>query len=291
MEGWLYLHRKILDWEWYGETNTFRIFLHLLLTANFKPKKWQGIEILRGQTIISREKLAKTLRISPQTIRTCLTRLKSTREITIKSTNRFSIITLINYEKYQKMKNYQPANQPTNQQTINQQSTSNQPHYNKDNKEKNEKELIISASQSDANNMNNQFNQPSASFPELNSPPQTPPLTEQPETTTALAVDQNEAIVEVFDIFRTTNGAVVSNKMYANKTQRKAITDLFDMYGVPLVLKAAKYAVSVQTDTYAPVITTPYMLKNKFTQLLIHFERQKKKGGKLIIGTDFSKKN
>ena len=42
MEGWIKLHRQILDWEWYDDINVKVLFLHLLLTANYEDKKWQG---------------------------------------------------------------------------------------------------------------------------------------------------------------------------------------------------------------------------------------------------------
>lgn len=39
-EGFINLHRKILDWEWYDDINVFRVFTHLLLTVNWTPAKW-----------------------------------------------------------------------------------------------------------------------------------------------------------------------------------------------------------------------------------------------------------
>ena len=51
MEGWIKLHRKILDWEWYDDINTKVLFLHLLLTANHEEQKWRGKIIERGQLI------------------------------------------------------------------------------------------------------------------------------------------------------------------------------------------------------------------------------------------------
>ena len=40
--GWISLHRKTLEWEWFDDHNTFRIFVTLLLIANHKDKKWKG---------------------------------------------------------------------------------------------------------------------------------------------------------------------------------------------------------------------------------------------------------
>ena len=125
--GWIKLHRKILKWEWYQESTTFHLFIHLLINASHKDIKWKGIVIERGQLITGRHKLKKETKISEQSIRTSLERLKSTNEITIKTTNRYSIITLCNYSIYQL--GIDDGDQHINQH-INQQLTSNQPTTN-----------------------------------------------------------------------------------------------------------------------------------------------------------------
>ena len=51
--GFIVLHRAFLDWEWYGDINTSRLFLHLLLLANHQDVKWQGIVIRRGELVTS----------------------------------------------------------------------------------------------------------------------------------------------------------------------------------------------------------------------------------------------
>lgn len=99
--GFIKLHRKIVEWEWYSDANVCRVFLHLLLTANFENKKWQGIDISRGQVITSLEKLGKSTTLTIQQVRTALTKLKSTHEITIKATKLHTFITLTNYNLYQ----------------------------------------------------------------------------------------------------------------------------------------------------------------------------------------------
>jgi hypothetical protein len=103
MEGWIKLHRKFLDWEWYQDGNTMRVFLHLLLTANFEDKKWNGMIIRRGQLVTGRKKLSEELQLSERAIRTCITRLKTTSELSVKTTNKYSIITICNYESYQEV--------------------------------------------------------------------------------------------------------------------------------------------------------------------------------------------
>ena len=49
--GFIMLPRSIINWQWYDEPNTMRIFLHLLLTANYTDRSWHGVPVLRGQRI------------------------------------------------------------------------------------------------------------------------------------------------------------------------------------------------------------------------------------------------
>jgi hypothetical protein len=122
--GFIKLHRKLTQWEWYSDINTTRLFTHLLLMSNYEPKKWRGIEIGRGEYLTSTVKLPKETGLTRQQIRTSLNRLKSTNEITIKSTSKYSIVKLENYCLYQgKEVADQPTKQPTNKPASNQQLT------------------------------------------------------------------------------------------------------------------------------------------------------------------------
>jgi len=129
MSGWIKLHRSILDFEWYEDANTMRTFLHLLLSANHKPRKWKGTVVERGQVITSRDHLATDLKLSVQQIRTALSKLEKSENITIKSTKRFTAITVCNYGTYQseEVDSNQQSNPPAtnNQPTDNQQVTTN----------------------------------------------------------------------------------------------------------------------------------------------------------------------
>ena len=95
--GFVAVPRGLTEWEWYTEPNTARLFIHLLLTANYKEKQWQGITIKPGQLVTSRTSLAKQLRMSEQSVRTALEHLQSTSYITSKTGPRYSVITINNY--------------------------------------------------------------------------------------------------------------------------------------------------------------------------------------------------
>ena len=121
LNGYIKLHRKLVDWEWYTDVNVKVVFLHLLLTASFRQTSYQGIEVLPGQVIVGAHALAVNTGLSRQQVRTALNKLVLTNEITIKSTNKFSLVTIENWSSYQ-FENETSTNKSTSK------STNNQPH-------------------------------------------------------------------------------------------------------------------------------------------------------------------
>lgn len=120
------IFRKMLGWGWYGDTNTFRVFMHILLKANYQESEYRGHKIPAGACVFGRKKWSKELGLSEQQIRTAIFHLQSTNEITIKSTNKFTVVTLTNWEFWQieegkstkKRTNHQPSSQPTSNQQV-----------------------------------------------------------------------------------------------------------------------------------------------------------------------------
>lgn len=99
--GWIKLHRKLTEWGWYGDTVTTRVFLHLLLTANYEPSDYHGTRIEVGQAVYGRKELGAILDATENQIRTALEHLRSTGEITTKTTNKFSVATIVKWREYQ----------------------------------------------------------------------------------------------------------------------------------------------------------------------------------------------
>ena len=114
-DGFITVHRKILDWEWYTDTNTTRLFMHLLIKANHRDKKHRGTLVKRGELLTSYELLNLQTGLSRQNLRTSLKKLASTDDITIDSTNKGTRLTVCNYDSYQTKKeqpNHQDACDP-----------------------------------------------------------------------------------------------------------------------------------------------------------------------------------
>lgn len=95
------LYDKILKWEWYDDINTFRLFIHLLLKANYKDLKFEGRKILRGQLVTSLTSLSSQTGLSIRQVRVSLDHLKMTGEVTSTSYAKYRIITIVRYDEYQ----------------------------------------------------------------------------------------------------------------------------------------------------------------------------------------------
>jgi len=136
MSGWIKIHRKFLEWEWFNKSEAVHLFMYMLLKANHKDGKWQGMEVKRGQFISSLSNISNATGISIQTIRTILKKLEKTNEIEVKSTSQFTVVTISKYDCYQEQND--DTNKPL---TNNQQATNKQLTTNKN--EKKERMLFI----------------------------------------------------------------------------------------------------------------------------------------------------
>lgn len=101
MKGFIKLHRSILDWEWYKDTNTKHLFIHLLLNACYDNCRFMGKSVKRGEYITSLTRLSNDLNIPVRQLRTSLKRLVKTGEIDTQTTNKYTKVTILNYDSYQ----------------------------------------------------------------------------------------------------------------------------------------------------------------------------------------------
>ena len=136
MSGWIKIHRKFLDWEWFNKSEAVHLFVYLVLKANHKEVQWQGIDINKGQFVTSFGKISADTGISLQTIRTLLKKLEKSNEINIQTTNKFSVITICKYECYQNETEVNDTKVTSKQQTTNKQLTTNK-------NDKNNKEILL----------------------------------------------------------------------------------------------------------------------------------------------------
>lgn len=133
-QGYIKLYRKLETWDWYKSPNVLSLWIHILMKANFTDKKWQGQLIKRGSFITGLNALSTETGLSIQQVRTALDKLQSTNNITSKSTNKYRIITVLDYN------DYQSDNKQDNKQITSKQQTNNNNEVIKE--LKNEKKVI-----------------------------------------------------------------------------------------------------------------------------------------------------
>mgnify|MGYP000356042858 CR=1 FL=1 len=131
MDGWVKLWRKSLESGLLQNHQLWAFWCWCLMKASHKTKKqmigYQMVELKPGQFVFGRKQAANELGMSEQQVRTCLKKLKKLQNLTTKPTNKFTIISIVNWETYQQE---QARNQPTEQPAANQQLTSSSPAAN-----------------------------------------------------------------------------------------------------------------------------------------------------------------
>ncbi len=123
--GFIKLHRRLLNWEWYKDSPTKDLFIHFLLNANYGPGSCRGIELQRGQLLTTARELSEETGLSRQQIRTATKKLLKTQEINQTINQKLTIVTVLNYDSYQGL-------EYNGNQTGNQMSTTNQPEVQPD---------------------------------------------------------------------------------------------------------------------------------------------------------------
>lgn len=99
--GWVKLHRKLLEWEWYEDAHMVHLLVHLLLTATHEDRKYKGLTIKRGQLVTTIKELAEALGTPESSTRLRIKRLKSCGFLSIKVAYNKTTITICNYDSYQ----------------------------------------------------------------------------------------------------------------------------------------------------------------------------------------------
>ena len=122
--GYVKLWRKCLDSGLLKNPTAWQLFGYLLLKATHRAHRQlvggMVFDLQPGDVIFGRSKAADDLCVGEQSIRTALKLLEKLEIVTSKSTNKCTVISFVNWDRYQ---DEQPA---PNQQT-NQHLTSNQP--------------------------------------------------------------------------------------------------------------------------------------------------------------------
>ncbi len=105
MDGWLKLYRSILDSAVFQDAEVLKVWIWLLCNVAFEQHDTicygKVIHLKQGQIATGRKKIAQCTDLNENKVYRALTTIKSLGNIEIKSTNKYSIITVVNWDKYQ----------------------------------------------------------------------------------------------------------------------------------------------------------------------------------------------
>ena len=105
MDGWLKLYRSILDSAVFQDAEVLKVWIWLLCNVAFEQHDTicygKVICLKPGQIATGRKKIAQCTDLSENKVYRALTALKSLGNIEINATNKYSIITVVNWDKYQ----------------------------------------------------------------------------------------------------------------------------------------------------------------------------------------------
>jgi len=101
MNGYIKIDRGIMDWEWWDDDKVLKLWLTILLLANWEDKKWHGKDIPRGSFWTSYDTLAKKSGLTYKQVRTALAKLKRTGEVAVRRAHDGSLITVVKYGDFQ----------------------------------------------------------------------------------------------------------------------------------------------------------------------------------------------
>lgn len=101
-QGFIKIDRQILEWRYHDCYYAFTIWMHILLLANWTDGFFKGNPIKRGELVTSINNLMLVTGIkSDNTIRKWLKVFESEEMISLKSTNKYTHINIVNYDKFQ----------------------------------------------------------------------------------------------------------------------------------------------------------------------------------------------
>ena len=150
MDGWLKLYRSILDSAVFQDAEILKVWIWLLCNVAFEQHNTicygKVIHLKPGQIATGRKKIAQCTDLSENKVYRALTALKSLGNIEMKATNKYSIITVVNWDKYQGGNSKPTANEQQNNSktTANEQQNNSKPTQHKNGKNgKKEKNIYI----------------------------------------------------------------------------------------------------------------------------------------------------
>lgn len=116
--NYIKISRRILDWEWWMDMNTTRVFIYMIIRANWKEGKFKGIDIPRGSFAASIASISDGTGLTNDEVRTAIKHLLKSGNITKQSTNKYTVFSVVGYDSYQDSSQSNPKQSPSYSQAI-----------------------------------------------------------------------------------------------------------------------------------------------------------------------------
>lgn len=144
MAGWIKLHRKLKDSLVFDNPDLLKVWIWCLLKATHDDYTQmiglQEVELKKGQFIFGRKVAANELKMSESKTYRLIKKLENMQNLNIKANNKFSVITIENWEIYQSDNN---NNEQQSEQQMNNKRTTNEQQMNTNKNIKNNKNISI----------------------------------------------------------------------------------------------------------------------------------------------------
>lgn len=140
MEGWIRIHRKLIEASWFNKSEYVHLWIYLLLKANHQDKEVfignEKVLIKRGQLLTSRSKLSEVVHIQENKIYRILKCFENEHQIEQQKTKKYTVISIVNYDMYQK-------SEQVIEQQMNSKRTTNEQPMNTNNNDNNVNNIFI----------------------------------------------------------------------------------------------------------------------------------------------------
>ena len=151
-KGWIALHRQLLESPMANKSEYMNLWIHLLLMANHKETTFiwnnQKQTLKKGQLLTGRKELSKKTGIGESQVYKILKYLKKEQQIEQQTSTKFTIITIVNWDNYQK-REQQKEQQSNNRVTTTQQQSNTYNNVNNVNNVNKQRDEILDTSWKD----------------------------------------------------------------------------------------------------------------------------------------------
>lgn len=247
MNGWIKLHRKLLDNPTLRRPAYRALWIEILLQADHSGKAkvmfcGQLVTLKPGQFTTGAYKLSEATGVPRGTVERILARFKSEEQISIVSDRQCSMITVSKWAEYQGEEIESEERVRNDRGTSEERVRTKQEAKKLRSKEIKKPEPILA-------------------------------------TPSAVAEKVPNPINEILEQFQMKVNPTIN---YGNSTQRGAVEYLLKFMGKEKLSRMIDFVESIKNEEFAPTITTPYQLKEKLAALTSYYQKKHNKPSNVI---------